>query len=71
MVSYVPNLAPWLIWSWAPQEAAEVQKESVSRTRQETEELGKEKRCRGKERAPGKDEIALEIFLTGFHAGNL
>lgn len=48
----------------------EVWKESMNRRRQEIEELrdtlGKRRDIRREERATGKDEITLEIFLHWF-----
>lgn len=51
MASYVPNSAPWTIWSWAPGRVAGLRKNGMHGRHQEIEELWNT--CRHKEGGKG------------------
>lgn len=74
MVRKAPNSTPWVIWSWALWEIVEVGEGVMHRSHQKDRRtwntLGEWRGIRREGRATGKEEITLEMFCTGFHAGN-
>lgn len=74
MVRKAANYTHWVIWPWAPWEVVEVGEGVMHRSRQQDRRtwntLGEQRAIRREGRAAGKEEIALEMFCTGFYAGN-